>query len=183
MRLRGGRSVVRAGVARGGVAGAVVHDQVDVQARLEGDARVLARSCLHGGLLIQADQDGAGRRVQVEAADLPGADPEPGVISAAQPAPREEQWRCAASARGPRAGRRGECAPGESPGGVTPLVSGRGRGGESARLRRTRSVLSGAPRRARTIPPPPPRRAMRRDQKVARSQYPFTIATGHVTFG
>jgi hypothetical protein len=53
---------------------------------LEADARVLAGSCLHGGLLIQADQDGAGRRVQAEAADLPGADSEPGVISAAQPA-------------------------------------------------------------------------------------------------
>ena len=57
-----------------------------VPAQLEGDARVLAGSCLHGGLLIQADQDGAGRRVQAEAADLPGADPEPRVISAAQPA-------------------------------------------------------------------------------------------------
>jgi hypothetical protein len=38
------------------------------------------------GGVAGADQDGAGRRVQVDATDLPGADPEPGVISAAQPA-------------------------------------------------------------------------------------------------
>jgi AhpD family alkylhydroperoxidase len=43
---------------------------------------------LDAGLLVDADQHGAGRRVQVEAADLPGPCPEAGVISAVQPAPR-----------------------------------------------------------------------------------------------
>jgi integrase/recombinase XerC len=47
-----------------------------------GDLRVPAGPGLDAGLLIDADQRGSGRRVQVQAAHLPGPDPERGVIGA-----------------------------------------------------------------------------------------------------
>src|SRR6266568_26338 len=43
--------------------------------------------CLDAGFLVDADQHGARRRVQVQAAHGPGADPEGGVVGAVEPAP------------------------------------------------------------------------------------------------
>ena len=57
-----------------------------IPARPGGDLRVLAGLGLDAGLLIDADQHGAGRRVQVQAAHGPGPGPECGVVGAVEPA-------------------------------------------------------------------------------------------------